>query len=248
MIIIILYIDHIFDRKTIIYVKILCHLAYDTLDHIFMIFFIYRKILAAIKLVKGIYDMKRGFTISILLMNGQFESLCGDLAEMQIIALNTVSNDEHVLYMNGKFAQLKNAHTVCVTHSHLSVGCVPAQDTIEMVYCSNFWLNSSFTLNDGVSTTISPQGMMIVRTQIDYSKHCNLEFGSYVQNHEEPDNSSMATRTTGAITLCPTGTNDQGGYYFFSLTTTSHVLNRNHWTALTMPHEVTDQVHIMACR
>ena len=45
MIIIIWYIDHIFDRKTIIYVKILCHLAYDTLDHIFMIFFIYRQML-----------------------------------------------------------------------------------------------------------------------------------------------------------------------------------------------------------
>ena len=42
MIIIIWYIDHIFDRKTIIYVKILCHLVYDTLDPIFMIVFICR--------------------------------------------------------------------------------------------------------------------------------------------------------------------------------------------------------------
>ena len=31
---------HIFDRKTIIYVIILCHLAYDTFDPIFMVVFI----------------------------------------------------------------------------------------------------------------------------------------------------------------------------------------------------------------
>ena len=42
MIIIIWYIDHIFDPKTIIYVKILCHLAYDTFDPICMIVFICR--------------------------------------------------------------------------------------------------------------------------------------------------------------------------------------------------------------
>ena len=39
--------------------------------------------------------MRRGFVISTLLMDGQFESLRGNLAELQI-SLNTVSNNEHV--------------------------------------------------------------------------------------------------------------------------------------------------------
>jgi hypothetical protein len=74
-----------------------------------------------------------------------------------------------------------------------------------------------FPAADGISTTISPH-TIVAGLKLDYAKHCHLEFGMYVQVHEEHDN-SMATRTTGAIDLCPTG-NTQGGYYFLSLTTT----------------------------
>ena len=54
----------------------------------------------------------------------------------------------------------------------------------------------------------------------------------------------MATRTTGALALRPTG-NAQGGYYFFSLST-GRILNRNRWTPLPMPAEVIDRVHTLA--
>jgi hypothetical protein len=81
--------------------------------------------------------------------------------------------------------------------------------------------------------------------EIDYSKHCQLEFGTYVQTHEEHDN-SMHARTTGTIALRPTG-NLQGGYYFFSLTT-GRRLNRNNWTVIPMPNEVIDRVHTLARR
>jgi hypothetical protein len=57
---------------------------------------------------------------------------------------------------------------------------------------------------------------MMTGFTLDYAKHCRLEFGSYVQTHEDHDN-SMQSRTTGAIALRPTG-NRQGGYYFMSLT------------------------------
>ena len=73
--------------------------------------------------------------------------------------------------------------------------------------------------------------------------HCKLEFGDYVQTHEEHDN-SMAARTIGAIALCPTR-NTQGGYFFFSLTT-GRVSNRGCWTSFPMPNEVIDRVHRMA--
>jgi hypothetical protein len=56
----------------------------------------------------------------------------------------------------------------------------------------------------------------------------------------------MATRTTGAIALRPTG-KTQGGYYFYSLGT-SRRLNRNRWTQLPMPAEVIDRVHALARR
>ena len=112
-----------------------------------------------------------------------------------------------------------------------------------MVYASNFRLNC-FPVKTGVSDVLSPRAI-ITGASIDFHNHCQLEFGSYVQTHEDHDN-SMASRTVGAIALGPTG-NTQGGYYFFSLST-GRVINRNHWTTLPMPNDVISRVHVMARR
>jgi septation ring formation regulator EzrA len=53
-----------------------------------------KTIIKAIKHVKQVYR-QRGFRITHMMMDGQFENLRGDLADMQI-GLNTVSSDEHV--------------------------------------------------------------------------------------------------------------------------------------------------------
>jgi hypothetical protein len=82
----------------------------------------------------------------------------------------------------------------------------------EMVTACVFWLNM-FPPHDSISKTLSPCALMTAFS-LDYSKHCRLEFGSYVQTHEEHDN-SMQSQTTGAIALRPTG-KCQGGYYFMS--------------------------------
>lgn len=115
--------------------------------------------------------------------------------------------------------------------------------TIEMVVASNFWLNS-FPPDSGISDVLSPRAIVTGST-IDFNRHCKLEFGSYVQTHEEHDN-SMATRTVGALALRPTG-NAQGGYYFFSLVT-GRILNRNRWTEIPMPADVITRVHALARR
>ena len=118
---------------------------------------------------------------------------------------------------------------------------MPRRLIIEMVYAANYWLNM-FPRKGGVSKTLSPRALLTGQTW-SYTTHCRLEFGDYVQTHEEHDN-SMAARTIGAIALRPTG-NTQGGYFFFSLTT-GRVLNRGRWTSLPMPNEVIDRVHRMA--
>ena len=60
--------------------------------------------------------------------------------------------------------------------------------------------------------TMSPRAI-VTGTTMDYGRHCQLEFGEYVQMHEEHDN-LMNTRTTGALALRPTG-NAQGGYFLW---------------------------------
>jgi hypothetical protein len=112
-----------------------------------------------------------------------------------------------------------------------------------MVYASTFWLNA-FPPADGVSESLSPRAI-IVALQLDYSKHCQLEFSTYAQTHEEHDN-SMVSRTTGALALRPTG-NIPGGDYFFSLTSGRRI-NPNRWTPLPMPADVIDRVHTLARR
>ena len=66
-----------------------------------------------------------------------------------------------------------------------------------------------------------------------------LEFGSYVQTHEEHSN-GKEPQTMGAICLGPTG-NAQGGHWFLSLTSGSRIVHHR-WTSLPMPQEVVHRI------
>ena len=70
----------------------------------------------------------------------------------------------------------------------------------EMIMASMFWLNM-FPPHNGVSDTLSPCALM-TGFNLDYNKHCHLQFGSYMQTHEEHNN-LMQLQTTSAIALHP---------------------------------------------
>jgi hypothetical protein len=112
---------------------------------------------------------------------------------------------------------------------------------IEMVFLAVFWLNG-FPHPLGISQVLSPRTIVTGLT-INYTKHCRIEYGQYVQTHEKHDN-TMVTQTIGALALRPTG-NQQGGYYFYSLMSGQR-LHRTHWTELPMPAKVTTQVNALA--
>jgi hypothetical protein len=196
-------------------------------------------LLDAIKHVKKVYAT-RGFKLTYILADEQFESLRADLADLGI-ASNCVSQDEHMPEIE-RYIRTVKERTRC-NYNMCPFKKLPSRIIIEMVYCSIFWLNM-FPPTDGISTTVSPR-TLIAGHHLDYTKHCRLEFDTYVQVHEQHNN-SMATRTTGAIALRPTG-NAQGGYYFYSLGT-GRRLNRKRWTPLPMPAEVIDRVHALARR
>jgi hypothetical protein len=190
-----------------------------------------RVIMIAIKQVSKIYR-RRGFWVTNMSMDGQFESIRGDLAELQI-NLNITSANEHVPEVERYIRTLKERTRA--VYNTMPFQKVPLRMVAEMVYSSRFWLNS-FPALDGISKVLSPRDI-ITESSIDYNRHCQLEFGSYVQTHEDHDN-TMATSTIGAIVLRPTG-NAQGGYYFLNLTTGRRI-NRYKWTTLPMPREVID--------
>ena len=69
-----------------------------------------------------------------------------------------------------------------------------------MVYNCVFWLNS-FPHKDGIHTTLCPRAI-ITGQGISYDKHCKVEFVTYVQVHENHNN-SLEPSTSGAIALRP---------------------------------------------
>jgi hypothetical protein len=152
----------------------------------------------AIKQVSAIYT-RRGFRITMGHTDNEFEPMRGDFLDLGM-ELNAVSNDEHVPEIQ-RYIRTVKERTRCV-YTMLPYKKMPSRMIVEM-----------FPANNGVSDTMSPREI-VAGLQIDFHKHCELEFGEYVQTHEEHDN-TMATRTTGAIALRPTG-NAQGATIFLA--------------------------------
>ena len=71
--------------------------------------------------------------------------------------------------------------------------------------------------------------------EIDYNKHVRLEFGEYVQTHEEHDH-AMTDKTVGAICLGPTGS-ERGTHWFMCVASGARI-TCSRWTKLPMPKKV----------
>ena len=109
---------------------------------------------------------KRGFQITTLLMDGQFnkDNLDGEIANFGI-TLNTVSADEHVPEIERHIRTIKErARSVINT---LPFEGYPPQMIIELIYYCVFWLNS-FPAVGGISDVLSPR-TIITGTTIDYT-------------------------------------------------------------------------------
>ena len=111
---------------------------------------------------------------------------------------------------------------------------------VELVTMVIFWLNA-LPPSPSVGGNLIPRHIVTSLT-IDYAKHCRLQFGKYAQVHEAHDN-TMQERTTGAISLWPTG-NAQGSYFF----TTGRRLNLQSFTLLPIPQDIINVVHCLALR
>jgi hypothetical protein len=193
-----------------------------------------KTIISHFKVVVNVYR-SRGFRMTIILADNQFKSMRGDLADLGAI-INVVSHDKHVPEVERYNRTIKEP--IKLTYNMLPFTQVPPVFIVELVYTHLFWRNM-FALRGGISRTQS-SSELILNCKLDFNAHCKVEFGDYVQTHEEHDN-SMATCTVSAIANQPTGST-QGGYYFICLDT-GHRINRHDWTSLPMPTEVIDQVH-----
>ena len=172
----------------------------------------------------------RGFKVTIILADPEFEPIRSEFP-----MLNCCGADEHIPDVERFIRTLKDR--VRSGYITLPFKNVPRLLLIHLVKNSTLWLNA-FPANDGVSSIYSPR-FLLTGYELTFDKHVKLEFGSYVQTHEEHSN-DMTHRTLGAICLGPNG-NRQGGHYFMSLTSGSRI-TRHRWTELPMPKDVINRV------
>jgi hypothetical protein len=130
-----------------------------------------------------------------ILGDGGFECIRNNLADMGI-TLNFSSRNKHVPEVERCIRTIKER--VRAIASSLPFKKYLPRMIAEMVYNVVFWLNS-FPHKDGVHTTISPR-TLIMGLANDYHKHCKNAFGTYLQAHEEVNN-TIRPRTSGAIVL-----------------------------------------------
>ena len=137
----------------------------------------------------------RGFKVSAILADNEFEAIRPDFP-----MLNCAAGNEHVPEVERFIRTIKDR--VRSTYRMLPYKRVPCTMLIHLTKNSVFWLNA-FPARNGVSSKHSPQYIMTGK-ELSYSHHVQLEFGEYVQTHEEHTN-EMMEHTLGAICLGPTG-------------------------------------------
>jgi len=195
------------------------------------------RMMTSLKQIIDVYNA-RGCTIKHILTDGQFQCLRKSL-QREGIMLNITAQDEHVPEVERYIFTIEER--VRATINTLPLEKYPHHLIVEIIYNTVFWLNC-FLHKNGIHPTLSPR-TIVTGTTINYDKHCRIPFGTYVQVHKQ-DNNSMASCTSGAIALRPSG-NTQGSYYFLNLDSGKCIICNN-WTVLTMPNEVFNTIHQLA--
>ena len=225
-----LAIDVMFINKVAFLITTSCNLKFGIVEAISNRQII--TVMAKLKSMCQIYH-HRGFRINVILGDPEFEPIRPTFPQ-----LNCCAADEHVPNIEHYIWTVKDR--VRSTYRMLPFKCVPQLILIHLVKNAVFWLNT-LPARDGVSSVHSPRYLLTGR-ELEYPLHMRLEFGEYVQTHEQHGN-RMTDWTLGAICLGPNG-NAQGGHYFMCLSTGARI-TRDQWTDLPMPREVIRQVSDM---
>jgi hypothetical protein len=148
-------------------------------------------IVAAFEQICNVYEA-RGFKVTIAMMDGQFELLQGRMPTG--VMLQVVSAEVHVGLVE-RYIRTTKERVRCVTSVH-PFKHYPFVMVKEAVSAEFFRLNV-FPPVGGISKTFGPR-TIVMGTSVDYKKHCQMEYGQYVETHE-PHSNSMKEQTCPSI-------------------------------------------------
>lgn len=182
---------------------------------------------------------RAGYSVKIILLDMEFESLADHLD----VPINVAAAREHVPLVEREIRSSKDKGRALL--NTLPFHKFPRRIIIELVYFIILWRNASPS-KSGVSNEYSPREILSGQ-KVDYGRDCLLDFGAYVEVHDEPSPlNGMKSRTRPCIALGPTA-NLQGTYKFLCLTT-GKKLKKRKWTELPMPDSIIQQVDQMATK
>ena len=140
-----------------------------------------------------------GLNISTMYMDMEFEWLRKHLT---YVNLNTTAASEHVPKIERIIRIIKErARSI---YSTLPYKRIPGSMVIELIKYVVFWINF-FPPNIRILATYSPR-TTITGIKINFNNHCKLQFGAYVQAHEDRVKTNTIQEIShGEICLDPTG-------------------------------------------
>ena len=108
-------------------------------------------------------------------------------------------------------------------------------------------LITAFPAKNGISSHYSPY-TILTKQHYDYKKHCQFEFGTYVQafQQNEPSNTNKA-RTIDGIYLRPIIRSIQGGHEVLDLATGKDIIT-GQVTPVALTEHIKSRVELMAAK
>jgi hypothetical protein len=190
--------------------------------------------------VFSIYN-RAGFQITIINCDNEFQPLVHELQDVYNVSMNYTNPQEHVPEAERNNRVIKERFRSAF--HRLPFKKVPKIMVKILAMESDKKLNF-FPPKGGISSYYSPR-MILHQQPLDYSKHCSIPFGSYVQAHHEPDKkNTQHPRTLDCIYLRYLD-NNQGGHHLLDLRT-GRTIKRRTVTTIPITQNVIDLVHQMS--
>jgi hypothetical protein len=180
-----------------------------------------------VKYYRALYQILRHynrarFVIRMIRCDGEFRGMMEKVEDDLDVDMNFTNAQDHVPEAE------RNNHTIKerirAAYHRLPYKAIPR---IIINYLAMIQANklNLFPMKGGVSKYYSPR-MILNQTNLNYTKHCVVPFGAYVQaNHKSTKTSSNVTRTLDAIYLRP-AQNQQGGHKLMDLNS-GQLISRN---------------------
>ena len=133
---------------------------------------------------------RNSFSVREVLMDMEFTPLESSVTSTNI---NTTAAREHVGDIERAIRVVKERARSTVAELPYK-SCMPDAMVIELIYFVVMWMNSVVSDN-GASLRFSPRAI-VTGHQLDYKKHCRGLWGSYVEAHDDRDQTNDMVSTS----------------------------------------------------